>query len=345
MFSGKMRKIKELAIRFVAPLPEYVEETLKEMHKNHPKSRVRMRAHIIMLSADRYKIDEIAEIYHIQRDTVSISLTKWETQGVVGLFDKPKSGRPRLLKEEEENRACELIEEDQRNSKKAQSRLQEETGKEISEWTFKRTLKRAGLRWKRMRRSHKNKQDPKMLAAGKKEIEKLEEQEKCGEIDLYYFDESGVSTIPNVPYGWQPLGQTDELPSHRSKRVNILGFCNRQNGFYYEIVEGWVNSEHLISCFDNFIDKLSKPTVVIVDNASMHKSKQFNDKRPEWERKGLTVHYLPTYSPELNLIEILWRFLKYHWLPLSAYESYKKLKECLIAILDSIGEKYTISFA
>ena len=87
-------------------------------------------------------------------------MTKWETQGLVGLLDKPKSGHPRLLTPEEEERASEIIEEDPRNSKKAQSRLQEETGKEISEWTFKRSLKRAGLRWKRMRRSPKANQDP-----------------------------------------------------------------------------------------------------------------------------------------------------------------------------------------
>jgi hypothetical protein len=33
----------------------------------------------------------------------------------------------------------------------------------------------------------------------------------------------------------------------------------------------------------------------------------------------LIIKYLPPYSPELNLIEILWRFMKYYWLPFSAY--------------------------
>jgi transposase len=72
-------------------------------------------------------------------------------------------------------------------------------------------------------------------------------------------------------------------------------------------------------------------TVAIIDNASMHTSKAFRDKQVEWEKKGLIIHYLPTYSPELNLIEILWRFLKYQWLPLSAYESYSTLAK--IALL------------
>jgi hypothetical protein len=35
-------------------------------------------------------------------------------------------------------------------------------------------------------------------------------------------------------------------------------------------------------------------------------------------KKGLMIKYVPSYAPELKLIEILWRFLKYYWLPFSA---------------------------
>ena len=38
---------------------------------------------------------------------------------------------------------------------------------------------------------------------------------------------------------------------------------------------------------------------------------------PKWVKRGLIIKYLPPYSPELNLIEILWRFMKYDWLPFS----------------------------
>jgi transposase len=46
------------------------------------------------------------------------------------------------------------------------------------------------------------------------------------------------------------------------------------------------------------------------------------DKQEEWREKGLSLFFLPTYSPELNLIEILWRFIKYQWLEIDAYESW-----------------------
>jgi transposase len=54
-------------------------------------------------------------------------------------------------------------------------------------------------------------------------------------------------------------------------------------------------------------------------SASIHRSEAFEDRRPYWKKHGLIIKYLSPYSPELNLIEILWRRIKYTWLPFSAY--------------------------
>ena len=110
-------------------------------------------------------------------------------------------------------------------------------------------------------------------------------------------------------------------------------------------MQGYVDSEIVIACFDQFCTTINKKTIAIVDNASMHTSGEFKDKLGEWEENGLTVKYLPTYSPELNLIEIVWRFIKYNWLPLSAYLSFKNLKKELQKVLDGIGSEYRITFA
>ncbi len=48
-----------------------------------------------------------------------------------------------------------------------------------------------------------------------------------------------------------------------------------------------------------------------MDQASIHTSDKMMEKIEEWEKKNLEIFWLPTYSPELNLIEILWRFIKY----------------------------------
>lgn len=60
---------------------------------------------------------------------------------------------------------------------------------------------------------------------------------------------------------------------------------------------------------------------------------------------GVIVKFLPAYCPELNLIEILWRFIKYHWLPFSAYLSFGNLVEEIEIILAEIGSVFKIHFA
>ena len=59
----------------------------------------------------------------------------------------------------------------------------------------------------------------------------------------------------------------------------------------------------------------------------------------------LIIKFLPTYSPELNIIEILWRFIKYYWLPFSAYLSFEDLVREVENILVQIGTEFKIDFA
>jgi hypothetical protein len=225
---------------------------------------------------------------------------------MAALFDGSRRGRPPKLSKDEADEAVATLREDPRSIKKAVATTNETTGKEISEWTLKRIAKSAELRWKRMRKSVKGKRNQAEFEHVKAEISTLHEQEAAGELEVYYFDESGFSLIPEVPYAWQAVGETIEIPSSRSKRLNVLGFCNKQQDFHATTVQGYVDSEIVIACFDRFCGTINKNTVVIVDNASMHTSGKFKGKLEEWAENGLTVKYLPTYSPELNLIEIVW---------------------------------------
>ncbi len=71
----------------------------------------------------------------------------------------------------------------------------------------------------------------------------------------------------------------------------------------------------------------------------------FWDKKEAWLLKGVVPWHIPAYSPELNLIEILWRKIKYEWLPMSAYQSLAQLKQSVIEVLANVGEKFLITFA
>ena len=68
------------------------------------------------------------------------------------------------------------------------------------------------------------------------------------------------------------------------------------------------------------------------------------DKNEEWQEGGITILELPCYSPELNLIEILWRFIKYEWIEIEAYQSWESFVASVEKILRKFGEKYVINF-
>jgi transposase len=148
-----------------------------------------------------------------------------------------------------------------------------------------------------------------------------------------------------IPYAWQEKESTLTLKSIEGKRINILGIMNRNNELFYELQEGIVTSEIVISFFDRFVQSIKMETVIVLDQASIHTSDLFLGKLEEWEKKKLKIFWLPTYSPHLNLIEILWRFLKYEWIKVSAYQSRDSLVAYTKNVLDNFGKEYVINFA
>ena len=103
--------------------------------------------------------------------------------------------------------------------------------------------------------------------------------------------------------------------------------------------------DSVIASFDSFSVGITKPTWVVLDNASVHTSAKFKANINKWKQLGLNLYFLPPYSPELNLIEILWRFIKYKWLSFSAYLSQDKLYQELNNVLKNVGLEYKITFA
>jgi len=166
----------------------------------------------------------------------------------------------------------------------------------------------------------------------------LQAWEDQGIAELYYFDESGFSQSSALPYAWSPVGKPLEMTAYsRSRRLNVLGFLSRQGKLVYQSTTESVTTETVIAAFDHFIAQKAPDTFVIVvlDNASIHRSESFQRKRLEWLGQRVHVVYLSTYSPELNLIEILWRQVKYAWLPLTAYESFATLRSEVERILSA----------
>src|SRR5262250_2070475 len=334
-----------MIVRYVQPLTQEQRQLLKTTMQNDPSFRARSRAHGLLLSAHGTTIKDIAKTYQVHRVTVSSWLKHWEQHGAQSLHDKPRSGRPRTLGPEARDIALRYIQEEPHALTRVGKRFADKTAKRLRLSSLKRLAKKARLRWKRVRKSLKSLRDPDAFAQAKRELEVLQQQEDHGQIALYYFDESGFALDPTIPYAWQEPKRVIELPARKYGRINVLGFMNRQNDLHPFMFEGSVHTGVVIACFDTFCQTLTKKTVVVIDNASIHTSEEFEDKLPYWQKKGLIIKYLPPYSPELNLIEILWRRIKYTWLPFSAYECLNALSEALEAILNHVGSEYKITFA
>ena len=193
-----------------------------------------------------------------------------------------------------------------------------------------------------MRKSLKKKR-PGNYEEKKAMLKILKTQAKQGEIDLFYGDGSGFSLTPYLPYAWQEIGTTIEVPSFKGRTLNLFGIWDAKKDLNLYSVEGSLTSEVLISYIDDFAKKIKQKTVLVLDNASIHKSKIFKEKTKDWEEKGLEIFYLPAYSPHLNIIEILWRFMKYEWIEFSAYENFANLVEYIEKIASNFGVKYTIN--
>jgi len=332
-------------MKYVSPLSEVELSTLRALYKFHPLAQVRSRAHGILLSHQGFRLQEIATILFLTRQSISTFFDAWESMGLAGLYDKPKSGRPRCLSSEEETFVGEAIQQEPRSIKRVLTLLAEQSHKWISPSTLKRVLKRARLSWKRARKSLKSKRDETRFRQAQQRIEQFALRERQGDIDLRYFDEAGFTLDPYVPYAWQPEGEIIEIPAAKSSRLNVLGFMNTKNHFTSFIFEDSIDADIVVACFDEFSRNLQKKTIVIIDNATIHKSKKFKAQIGKWYQCGLLIRFLPTYSPELNLIEILWRKIKYEWMPFSAYQSLKHLNQALEHILKNFGSEYKIQFA
>lgn len=319
--------------------------TLEELCKNHPNHLPRKRAHAILLSDAEFSLKDLSATFDICRQTASTWLYSWEEQGLCGLFDNPRSGRPSKLSPENERKAIELVIEFPRSLKTVLAQLSEFTQVTLSCATLKRLCKKAKLCWKRVRKSLKSKQDAVLFAQSQQQLKELAQQAAQKQIDLYFFDEAGFTLEPCIPYAWQAIGKNIEIPCSKSKRLNVLGFMNKDCDFQSIVFEGSITSAVVVACIDQFAKSLKRETALVIDNAPIHTSAEFKENIARWKALGLTIVPIAPYSPELNLIEILWRKIKYEWIPFSAYNSFQSLKSSLFDILANIGKTYVINFA
>lgn len=173
----------------------------------------------------------------------------------------------------------------------------------------------------------------------------MEEFSSNGWIDLYYADESRVSLQANVPYGWQFLDEEVYMPVDKGGGLNLFGMIGRNNKLIYETTTNKIDASFIFEQLETFSGAMKKPTVVVLDNATVHRAKIIKERLAVWQNKGLYIFYLPTYSPHLNIAETLWRKIKYEWLSPSDYVDKQRLHYSVRQIPGAVGNILNINFS
>jgi hypothetical protein len=173
----------------------------------------------------------------------------------------------------------------------------------------------------------------------------LEQISRRGLIDLYYGDESRVCRTGYVPYGWQFPDEEVFVAAEHGVGLNCFALLTRSNACRFATTTECVNSTFIVEQLERMSFSVQRLTVVVLDNARVHTSKQVQERRRFWEERGLFLFYLPPYSPQLNIVEVLWRKLKYEWLQPSDYASAQTLFYQVRQALAAVGTLLTINFS
>ena len=96
-----------------------------------------------------------------------------------------------------------------------------------------------------------------------------------------------------------------------------------------------------VAAVDAFRLGLTQPTVLVLDKAASHRAVLVRQHQAGWAARGLRLVFLPPYAPELNRIEILWRFCQHYWLPPAAYRSAQTLRDQVASLQPVAQNRYT----
>lgn len=91
--------------------------TLRQLHCHHPKPATRRRAHIILLNNQGISVAKIAPMMNKTRQAIAITIRRWKEDGICGLFDKKRSGRPKTLSPVQEEQVLKMIHKSPRSLK------------------------------------------------------------------------------------------------------------------------------------------------------------------------------------------------------------------------------------
>ena len=141
-----------------------------------------------------------------------------------------------------------------------------------------------------------------------------------------------------MSYSWVRQHQRKRVPyeNPEGRRVNALAALVKHGNppaLYWVAKPGSLRAEHLVR-FLYRLPPVPMPTVVVLDNGSIHRSKETRAAIPALRRRGIYLYFLPPYSPELNEIEPAFGAVKHRGMPERRYTT-------VSALLTAVHDAFT----
>ena len=125
---------------------------LRRINLHSEKYQVRQRAHCILLIEEGYQLEELIKIFAVSRKTIYNWKNNWLDRGLVGLYNRPGTGRKEIFSHEQKIQIKQWAKRHNKNLKPVIEKARKEWGIETSKDTIKRILKYFKMKWKRLRK-------------------------------------------------------------------------------------------------------------------------------------------------------------------------------------------------
>ncbi len=154
------------------------------------------------------------------------------------------------------------------------------------------------------------------------------------EAKVYFGD--GVHLIYGYESGNCWCKKRVSVPSaYGRKRVNCLGFLDAVSYKVETIMnDSYLNAESVCAGLKLLREQNNDAKIyVVLDNAAYQHCKKVMDYAANM---NINLVFLPPYSPNLNLIERLWKFLRKKILANKYYQSFKCFYNCIAVFLHNV---------
>lgn len=223
--------------------------------------------------------------------------------------------------------------------KKLRGWIKQVFGRDVSRRALTKLLKAQRLSWKKCQKVLK-KADPAQRAAFMQAFQATFAQLCREEIRLLYIDESHFHRDMDLGYTWaetgKPAWRLSDCP-RLQERIDWYGAYDFSQGQCFIWNEGGCNGEHTVKFLQHLSDWLkpvTAPVIIIWDGATCHRAKIVQAAVVEL---GFTLLPLPGYSPDLNPIEGLWKWMREELTQNHCYATLRALFDACKAFIDRIN--------